>query len=360
MRVTGCRVGPAEGAAGAGAWARAAVASVVALVGMADPVATVGPVALAAPVRRAAADGVVAPEAGGGPEAGAAARESGSAGRVALAGARSSHYGIRPFPSPQEWVRSFEHLRGRFPGSMPLAIWIVGGLHERRGCRLEFPGESRDPAIAFLDHDKHEPYLEAFDAAGIQVYLQVEPGLADPEELIDLVLGRYRHHPSVVGFGMDVEWYRESEHPGWGMKVDDETAGRWERRVKAHRASYRLFLKHWDPRWMPLRHRGDIVFVDDSQELASLDAMVDEFAGWAETFAPNTVVFQVGYRSDRPWWGRLADPVAETGSAICARVAQRCGIAWVDFTLRDVMPPGVIGPTSGEPAAPTPPGEPEP
>jgi hypothetical protein len=136
------------------------------------------------------------------------------------------------------------------------------------------------------------------------------------------------------------------------MKVDDDTARRWEARVKAHRPEYRPFLKHWDRRWMPPRYRGDIVFVDDSQEL---QAMVDEFAVWGETFAPNPVAFQVGYRSDRVWWERLSDPVADVGRAICARVEQTCGIVWVDFTLRDVAPPGVFAPAS-DPAPPSPKG----
>src|SRR3970282_1246307 len=110
------------------------------------------------------------------------------------------------------------------------------------------------------DSHRHAPSLDAFARAGIRVFLQVEPGLADPETLIDLVLTRYRHHPSVVGFGVDVEWYREVAFPGWGKKRDDEGARRWEAQVKTHRADYRLFLKHWDLRWMPPQHRGEIVF----------------------------------------------------------------------------------------------------
>lgn len=271
--------------------------------------------------------------------------------RVAVAGARSSHYGIRPFPTPEEWVRVFEHIRQRFPGSGSVGVWIVGGLRERRGCRLEFPGEAGiNPEISFEDSDRHEPYLDAFDRAGIRVYLQVEPGLADPETLIDLVLSRYRHHPSVIGFGIDVEWHREAEYPGWGKRVDDETARRWEVRVRAHKADYRLFLKHWDPRWMPPRYRGDLVFIDDSQELAGLQAMVEEFAAWGRTFAPNPVSFQIGYRSDAGWWCELPDPIGEMGRAICARVSQPCGIVWVDFTLRDVIPPGVLSPPEGGPS----------
>jgi hypothetical protein len=278
----------------------------------------------------------------------AAAEKATPAGHAALAGARSSHYGIRPFPAPEEWVKTFRHLSGRLPGSRPVGIWIVGGLFQHRGCRLEFPGEEGGhPEIAFLDHDRHEHYLDAFDQAGIDVYLQVEPGLADVETLTDLVLSRYGHHPSVVGFGVDVEWYRESEFPGWGMRVDDATAQRWEARVESHRAGYRLFLKHWDERWMPPAYRGDIVFIDDSQELDGLSAMADEFAIWGRTFAPNPVLFQIGYRSDRPWWQRLRDPVTDMGQAICTRVSQTCGIVWVDFTLRDVTPGDVLAPPTG-------------
>ena len=266
---------------------------------------------------------------------------------MALAGARSSHYGVKPFPTPAEWVRSLTHISQRFPGSTPSAIWIVGGLYGRDDCRLEFPGADAGPHIVFSEADKHEPYLTAFDEAGIQLYLQVEPGLADPEALIDVVLKRYGHHPSVIGFGIDVEWYRESELPEWGRKVDDETARQWETRVKAHDPGYRLFLKHWDLRWMPPSFRGDLVFVDDSQQLADLDAMAAEFAVWGRTFAPNPVAFQVGYPADGGWWRALEDPLVEIGAEICGRVEQRCDLYWVDFTLREALPEEVLA-SSGD------------
>ena len=257
----------------------------------------------------------------------------------AVAGARSSKYGIRPFPAPHEWVRALQSIEGRFPGSQAYGIWIVGALHERRGCQLEFPQSAgAPPEVSFLDYDKHEPYLTAFDEAGVRVFLQVEPGMAEPDALIDLVLERYGRHPSVVGFGIDVEWYREAQHPEWGEKVDDATAARWEARVKSHDPAFRLFLKHWDPGWMPPRYRGDIVFVDDSQALPDLDSMAEEFAVWGRTFAPNDVYFQIGYEADGPWWRSLDDPIRDVGGEICSRIRQTCGIFWVDFTLREVLP----------------------
>ena len=70
-----------------------------------------------------------------------------------------------------------------------------------------------------------------------------------------------------------------------------------------------------------------------------MEAMVAEFQrSWAPAFHPNTVVFQVGYGSDKPWWSKLAVPPRELGAAIARGIAQDLGIIWVDFSLRDVLP----------------------
>lgn len=37
-------------------------------------------------------------------------------------------------------------------------------------------------------------------------------------------------------------------------------------------------------------------------------------------------------------WSRLPEPPRTLGQAIAARIEQTCGIIWVDFTLRDVLP----------------------
>ena len=258
---------------------------------------------------------------------------------VLYAGVRSSAYGIKPFPGPAEWEKAITTMSGYYPGSTPAAIWIVGRLNRPRTCRLEFPGDGTARAnIMFEDVDKHEPYLDAFDRAGIKVFLQVEPANADIKTLIDLVLGRYGRHRCVVGFGVDVEWYREADRPKQGVPVDDDTGRQWEGWVKAHDPSYRLFIKHWDPRWLCPTYRGEIVFVDDSQIVKSADVLIAEFEAWGRTFKPNLVVFQIGYPSDKPWWSRLPDPPKTLGRAIAARIEQPCGIIWVDFTLRDVLP----------------------
>lgn len=258
---------------------------------------------------------------------------------VIYAGVRSSNYGIKPFPEPAAWQKALDGMHGYFPGSTPCAIWIVGEFKRPRTCHLFFPSDGQSyPFIEFEEADKHESFLSAFDKTGTKVFLQVEPADADMLTLIDLVLGRYKHHPCVIGFGVDVEWHREADKPEWGVPVNDRTAQEWEARVKSHNPSYRLFLKHWDLNWMPKTYRGDIVFVDDGQGVKDLDALVDAFQSrWADYFKPNTVFFQVGYNSDKPWWQKLANPPETIGKAIAARVKQNCGIIWVDFSLRDVF-----------------------
>jgi hypothetical protein len=259
---------------------------------------------------------------------------------IIYAGVRSSSYGIKPFPEPEEWQSSMRRMSSFFEGSSPCAIWIIGVVKNKTACHLEFPGNGKeDENIIFSEIDKHEPYLEYFDKSGIKVFLQVEPANADVPALIDLVLSRYKHHECVIGFGLDVEWHREAENPGWGVKVTDKQAEAWEIQVKSHNKEYRLFLKHWDREWMPHRHRGDIVFVSDSQIFQNFGEMRDEFVDyWAAYFVPNTVFFQIGYPSDRPWWQKMDNPPSEMGRAIAKRVSQSCGIFWVDFTLREVVP----------------------
>jgi hypothetical protein len=260
--------------------------------------------------------------------------------KVAHAGVRSSNYGIKPFPNCEEWIKAMLKMSSYFNGSTPCAIWIVGSLSDRQGCRLFFPSEGKSyDHIIFTQEDVHETYLTCFDQAGIKLFLQVEPGNADVDTLIDLVLNRYKQHPCVIGFGIDVEWHRESERKGWGIPVTDIQAKAWEQKVKNYNPDYKLFLKHWDRDWMPPTYRGDIIFVSDSQQLKNLEEMVAEFSEyWADYFKPNPVYFQIGYGSDRKWWKDFETPPKAIGEAITNKVEQETGIFWVDFTLREVLP----------------------
>ena len=230
-------------------------------------------------------------------------------------------------------------MASRFAGATPQGIWIVGQMNAR-GTYLSFPTDQTDRRILGSPTDDNEQVLDLFDELGVQVWLQVEPGEASVEKLIHIVLAQYGHHPCVVGVGVDVEWYQSYENPE-GKAVTDAEAAAWVAAAQSYGPHYRLFLKHWLIEKMPPTVREGILFVDDSQQFTSLDAMVEEFAAWGEAFAPAPVAFQFGYRSDRRWWQELDDPPSAIGERILAAVPNTQGLYWVDFTVLEVFqPPG--------------------
>ena len=253
------------------------------------------------------------------------------------AGFRYSTYGPENNPGSEYWVDVGREMASRFTGAVPETIWIVGQLHGE-GTLLSFPAEPASKLIQTSKNDRNETALHRLDRAGARVWLQIEPGNAPVEELIHLVLDRYGHHPSVVGVGVDVEWYRSVERPG-GQAVTDAEAKAWLRAARAHDPRYRLFLKHWEIGMMPPTAREGLFFIDDSQIFPSLDAMIEEFVAWGRAFSPAPVGFQYGYSSDRPWWRHLEDAPGAIGERILSAVPNAAGLYWVDFTVLDVFPP---------------------
>ena len=264
--------------------------------------------------------------------------------QIVFAGARSSAYGIRPFPSSEGWGKALKTMGGYFPGSTPVGIWSVGRLHgASTGISLEFPrpndGVDYGPLFNFADADKHEPFLSYFDANGIKVFLQIEPGFADVGKSIDLVLKQYKQHQCVLGWGIDVEWFQNAKTGSTNAIATDDLVKAWDARVKSHNPKYRIFVKHFRTADLPRTYRGDVVFVNDSQQFSDLDSFLKEYREFADFFYPNTVVYQVGYRADKKWWGALDTPIPKTlGEKLAAQTRQECGIVWVDFSLRDVLP----------------------
>lgn len=257
------------------------------------------------------------------------------------AGLRSSPYGISPFPQPTWWVNSSTDMASRFSGSTPEVVWVVGEVLFPVDCGLSFPNPTPGttyPNVVFKSSaDENEAYFDAFDAAGVKVWVQVEPGNADVGTLIDLVMRQYQHHPSVIGFGVDVEWYQYKSFRT-GKAVTDAEAAAWVAKVQSYNPAYLLFTKHWLVSKMPPTHRAGMVFVDDSQGFRNATAMVNEFAAWGRAFAPAPVGFQYGYARDRKWWRKYADPVKQLGDAIRAAVPNTSDLVWVDFTAEEIWP----------------------
>ncbi len=256
---------------------------------------------------------------------------------VLQAGFRYSSYGPSYNPGPEYWPYVGEQMSAKFPGSKPAALWIVG-IVDGDGTYLNLPCETEDPHIRCGYVDMNNDILDTFDEKGYAVWLQVEPGNASIDELIDIVLDQYKDHPSVVGFGIDVEWYKSTGGPE-GQPITDEEAQRWVSAIRKHDRDYQLFLKHWDEAWMPPTVRDGIMFVNDSQQFESFDQLVAEFTAWGQFFAPSPVGFQFGYPADKKWWQDLQDPPKDIGQAILDNVPNTKGIFWVDFTILDVFPP---------------------
>ncbi|MBS4201977.1 hypothetical protein KHA93_20430 [Bacillus sp. FJAT-49732] len=281
---------------------------------------------------------------------------------IVYAGTRSSDYGVNgQWLGTEDWQHITDQMDGYFPGAEPTYIWIIGRLNTSVGAggvRLEFeqPNDGVDYAsknISFgpptkAGHLTHEEYLDYFDKHGIKVYLQVESGFADMKTLMDLIFNKYGHHESVVGFGVDVEWYYGISEDA-GIPVTDTRAQEWDEHLKSINPSYRMFLKHYNHRWLPPTYRSDILFCDDSQSIGSIDGEVEgmyedsmgfipEFKAWADYFYPNEVLYQIGYRPDAMWYYPLEKPVIkDLGERLAEVTRQNLGIAWVDFTIKDPL-----------------------
>jgi hypothetical protein len=228
-------------------------------------------------------------------------------------------------------------MTAKFPGSHPEVIWIVGEL-AGKGTRLSFPGEPTDPLIQHTATDLNEEVFSLFDLNGVKVWLQVESGFANMEKLLNAVLTRYNHHACVTGVGVDVEWYQSAESDS-GKPIGDDEAASWLATARKFNPGYRLFLKHWLVEKIPTRIRDGLLFIDDGQEFPSLEGMLTEFRKWSQTFAPAPVGFQVGYPSDKSWWGKFDDPPSQIGSALLKSFPNTSGLYWVDFSVLEVFPP---------------------
>ncbi|WP_166742696.1 S-layer homology domain-containing protein, partial [Paenibacillus castaneae] len=259
------------------------------------------------------------------------------------------------------WQHITDQMDGYFPGAQPTYVWIVGRLDSGvgiGGTRLEFEKPNDDVDYAALNisfgpptkagHLSHEDYLNYFDEHGIKVFLQVEPGFADMKTLMDLIFDKYGHHSSVIGWGVDVEWYYGISEDA-GLPVTDALAKDWDEHLKSINPTYRMFLKHYSMRWLPPTYRSDILFCNDSQSIGSIDGevtgmyddtmgFIPEFKAFADFFYPNDVLYQIGYRPDAMWYYTLDEPVIKTLSERLAEVTrQKIGIAWVDFTIKDPL-----------------------
>ena len=250
----------------------------------------------------------------------------------------SNPYAFDEFPGVSDMTGFGATMQNLYEGSTGAYLLIVGTMSGTDTCSLKFPVKGSYECIKGSKSDQYEKYLDAMDAAGYSVWLQVEPGYADLETLVTLVMNQYGHHSCVKGFGIDVEWHEPIEGSDRGTKLSDEDARKVLAKVRTYDENYTLFVKHWREDYLPSKMEG-LIYVNDSQQFGSLDEVKEDFSAWAAYYAPYPVMFQIGYKADRPIWNEFANPAKEFGEAIleACTSGNDIGIIWVDFTLCDVL-----------------------
>jgi hypothetical protein len=233
------------------------------------------------------------------------------------------------FTKQEHYLNAIRNINGKFPGSTPWITWTVGDLTRAT------------PAGTVLTDQQHEEYLSLMDKHNIRVFLEIFPFRAnakknlpavDAAAEIDKWLSKFKHHPSVTGVGIELEYFG---------KATDSLAMVWDRSIKRHNPAYRMFLRHYNKDFMPPTYRGngDLIFICDSSE-GTIEELNNAFASWANHFAPTACTFQIGYPADEDgmngskelgWW-LLKDPVREWGESILPLIKnkkQELGLLWV-------------------------------
>jgi len=267
-----------------------------------------------------------------------------------ITGWRSSQYGNNnPWghdqSDPSYWISVAQQMSLKFPGLDPGGILVIGEIDGPPGSAtstfLPFPKPTGTyPDVTFGTTDTIAPLLDAYDDAGLKVFLQVESADADIPMLMDLVMNRYKHHPSVIGFGVDVEWYHEAQFPGWGRPLTDSEVNAWAAQVKTFDPNYSLMVKHWDASYLSNARPDNVLFLTDAEQLGSLSNTINQYIAWIDYFGEAQVGFQIGYPSDQSWWSTFDDPASSImNPVITARPSANIGaIFWVDFSVLAPFP----------------------
>jgi molybdopterin-binding protein len=292
---------------------------------------------------------------------------------VKVAGFRSSDYGGplngnkygHDQVDPAYWISVAQRMQTKFPGSSPGAQYVVGYIETpETNTYMPFPapaGYSGMPNVDFGPTGVEESMLTAFDNAGMKIILQVEPGNANVPKLATMILNKFKQHPSVIGFGVDVEWLRWIGSNKMGSKTNDAEIQTWLDAVHAVNPNYKLLIKHWDPAWLGSGHVSGVTYITDSLNLGSYQGAVDEYVNWANAFSGSEIGYQIGYEEDMNWWLPMSDPAKSLITDIKTRVpsANIYSVYWVDFAITKEFPsvgPGpidistvtVISPNGGE------------
>ena len=202
--------------------------------------------------------------------------------------------------TPSYWVSATDFVQSKVVGKQALGIWVIGidwddgSGHDK--CHLTFPKPAGTyPHMSFEDTDLNTAYLNAFDAAGQKILLEIEPGDADIPTVIGLALSRYGSHPCVAGISIDIEWILPSYNTN-GKAVSDANAQSWMTQIKTYNPNYLLNLVHWETGKMPTTYRdANLIIENDGEQNGSYATWLSESKSWGTHFSDANVGYMVGF-----------------------------------------------------------------
>jgi hypothetical protein len=250
------------------------------------------------------------------------------------------------------WIRWAKSFAASVPAAgpvVPTIIQVVSVYQEDGSTRFQLtkPENYHGPTYRMdfkpgpLDHERA---LTAYDRYGVSAIIQLEPGDANVLACLGVAQKAFGHHPCVIGYGLDAEWYRTKEsYDKAGIPLSDDEVRQWVWKVRSCNPDHTFFIKHWRPSHLPPTYRHpNLWFLSDSQDFPSLGKFMEDFRYWQHACRHHTVGYQYGYESDRQWWSRLSRPTVEISLIILNDIPGTRFLFWVDFTANSV-PIGTAG-----------------
>lgn len=246
-------------------------------------------------------------------------------------GTTGSMYGIRPFPSAEEWGEYIEIVNKRSDKKSGEAIlWLVGTYY-REGVKFNFPGTLASQNITFSNFDFNEKYLTYFKKNNIDVFLMIEPGSADLVELTGLVLEQYGQKNQISGLAFDLEWYEREE------KLSSSDIEEILILMGSYNKKYSLIIKHWNINGFEKYDDERLVYMQSIEGLSDMLDINKRHKFWSRTLYPNRVGVEVGFDSDKEIWAPLEDPIGFYFQEFYQTTGIKTSMFWNEQTLKEII-----------------------
>lgn len=246
-------------------------------------------------------------------------------------GTTGSRYGIEPFPSSSEWEELIDGVHTAADKKSEKALlWIVGTYY-RGGLKLNFPGESEVESISFDNFDFNTQYLKYFSKKGIDVFLTIEPGAADINTAVDLVLKEYGSSGYIKGIAIDLEWY-EGENI-----LKREEISSILKLLLDYNENYTLIIKHWNINGFDKVDSSSIIYVQTMEGLNSIAEVSKRHKFWSRTLYPNRVGLELGFDSNKKYWKGLNSPITDYYNEMFQVTDVKTTMFWNEKTVKKAL-----------------------